>query len=88
MIYLGWAASDPGEDLGEGPWSAVFRVAPGLFLFDSDDTLSRVYHELKWSLPTGTAVLVAPLHEAPKFLGLERGARSWLRAHPPTGDGD
>jgi len=82
VIFLGWSAVDPGE-LGEGPWRAVFQLAPGLFLFDSDATLSRVYHELKWSLPPGTGVLVAPLHEAPKFLRLERGARAWLRAHEP-----
>jgi len=36
-------------------------VAPGLLLVDSDDTLSRVYHELKWSLETEAALLVAPV---------------------------
>ncbi|MBV9952557.1 MAG: hypothetical protein JO291_11440 [Acidimicrobiia bacterium] len=79
MIFLGWSSVDPAEELGEGPWREVFRLAPGLFLFDSEASLSRVYHELKWSLPPGASVLVAPLHEAPKFLRLEHGARAWLR---------
>ena len=85
MIYLGWSATHPEGGVGEGPWTDVFELAPGLFLFDSEATRSRVYHELKWSLPKGTAVLVAELHEEPKFLHLAPGAKVWLRAHPPGG---
>jgi hypothetical protein len=85
VIFLGWSEIDPGEDLGAGPWRDVFRLAPGLFLIDSEATLSRVYHELKWSLPPGTGVLVAPLPEAPKFSKVERGAQAWLRTRDRLG---
>jgi hypothetical protein len=87
VIYLGWTAVEPDGGPGEGPWSDVFALAPGLYLFDSEATRSHVYHALKWSLPKGTGVLVATLEDDPKFLGVNRGARVWLRSHPPSAGG-
>jgi len=54
-------------------------AAAGLLLVDSDDSLSRVYHELKWSLPEGTSLLVAPVAGTPKLKGLAPGTQTWLR---------
>ena len=48
-------------------------------LVDSDDTLSRVYHELKWSLPDDSALVVAPIGGRPKLKGLAPGTTTWLR---------
>ena len=70
---------DPVRDLA-GPWREVVVAAGGLAFVDSDDTLSRVYHALKWSLPDGVALAVAPVAEVPKAKGLARGTNSWLRA--------
>ena len=57
-----------------------FELRPGLMLVDSGLTLSRLYHRIKWSLPAGTPLLVAPLAEPPKFKLMEAGALSWARA--------
>jgi len=57
-----------------------FELAPGLILVDSALGLSPLYHRIKWALPPGSALFVAPLAAAPKFKGMERGALSWLRA--------
>ena len=53
---------------------------------DSDDTLSRVYHELKWSLASEAALLVAPVAATPKLRGVAPGTLRWLRQRtsPPT----
>lgn len=82
-VYVAWTSADlsdldPGRDLA-GPWREVRVAAPGLAFVDSDDTLSRVYHELKRSLPNGVALAVAPLAEAPKTKGLAAGTHTWLR---------
>jgi hypothetical protein len=81
-VYLAWTAADPPDDL-PGPWLEVRRAAPGLLLVESDDTLSRVYHELKWSLPDDVALLVAPLADRPKLKGLAPGTQGWLRDRLP-----
>ena len=77
-VYLAWTSVEVADDL-PGPWQEVRRAAPGLLLVDSDDTLSRVYHELKWSLPDDGPLLVAPLTERPKLKGLAPGTQTWLR---------
>jgi hypothetical protein len=75
-IFLAWTAAEvPVETLG--PWRELWPAAPGLLLVDSDDTLSRVYHELKWSLPDGTALAVVPIDAAPKAKGLAPGTQAW-----------
>lgn len=83
-IYVAWTSADlheldPSTDLA-GPWREVLVAAAGLAFVDSDETLSPVYHALKWSLPHGVALAVAPLGDLPKAKGLARGTNSWLRA--------
>ncbi|MDN4175547.1 hypothetical protein QWY28_21465 [Nocardioides sp. SOB77] len=75
--YLAWTAAPP-VDL-EGPWTEARSAGPGLFLIDSTEHLSAVYHALKWSLPDDTALVVVPLHETPKLRGLAPGTTTWLR---------
>jgi hypothetical protein len=57
----------------------LFELRPGLVLVDSELQLSRLYHRIKWALPPGAALLVAPLGSAPKFKRMEDGALKWLR---------
>ncbi|MFC4787284.1 hypothetical protein ACT8ZV_22600 [Nocardioides sp. MAHUQ-72] len=81
-VYLAWTSAPVPDDLA-GPWEEVRRAAPGLLLVESGDTLSRVYHELKWSLPDEGPLLVAPLAARPKLKGLEPGTQTWLRDRIP-----
>lgn len=81
MIYLAWSATEPAEDLEDGPWAEVVVLAPGLRLIDSPAERSPVYHALKDALPRGTPLLVAALPEGAKFKGLTPGATAWLRDH-------
>ena len=83
-VYLAWTTAPVAEDL-PGPWEEVRRAAPDLLLLESGDSLSRVYHELKWSLPDGSPLFVAPLAERPKLKGLAEGTQTWLRDRLPAG---
>jgi len=74
-----WADADLFEADLPGPWREVVIAAPGLAFVDSDETLSRVYHEMKWSLPEGTALAVALVAGVPKAKGLAPGTQAWLR---------
>lgn len=78
-VYVAWTSADLHEAELLGPWREVVVAASGLAFVDSDDTLSRVYHELKWSLPEGAALTVAPLAGVPKAKGLAAGTNSWLK---------
>lgn len=78
-VYVAWTAELPEEDL-PGPWTELRHAAPGLLLVESDDTLSRVFHELKWALSDEDAPLfVAPVAATPKLRGLTPGTLTWLR---------
>ncbi|MBM0123753.1 hypothetical protein [Pimelobacter simplex] len=77
-VYLAWSPTAVPDDV-LGPWTEVRAIADGLALLQSDADLSRVYHELKWALPEGTALFVAPLTERPKLKGLPAGTTTWLR---------
>ena len=81
MIFLAWSSTEAADGYGEGPWVSTFDLGHGLVLVDSEQTRSVVYHAVKHSLPPGTAVLVAPLDDAPKSKGLAPGAAAWLRTH-------
>ncbi|MCW2847857.1 MAG: hypothetical protein JWR90_1831 [Marmoricola sp.] len=82
-VYVAWTPELPEEDL-PGPWNEIRVAAPGLLLVESDDTLSRVFHELKWALATEDASLfVAPLAATPKLRGLSPGTLTWLRERTP-----
>jgi len=83
-VYVAWTSADlleldPAKDL-LGPWRDIKIAASGLAFVDSDDTLSRVFHELKWALPPDVALTVAPVADLPKAKYLEPGTNSWLRA--------
>jgi hypothetical protein len=78
-VYVAWTPELPEENL-PGPWTEIRVAAPGLLLVHSDDTLSRVFHELKWALSSDEAPLfVAPLGATPKLRGLAPGTLTWLR---------
>lgn len=66
-----------------GPWRELLEAGPGLVLVETDETLSRVYHEIKWLLPDGCALLVAPLAARPKARGVAAGTVTWLRRRLP-----
>ncbi|KRC49031.1 hypothetical protein ASE19_19280 [Nocardioides sp. Root79] len=79
LVWLG----DPSAArhvLGEpGPWREVREAGPGLLLVETYETVSRVYHEVKWMLPDACPLLVAPVGWRPKARGLAAGTVSWLR---------
>jgi hypothetical protein len=77
-VFLAWT-SEPPADL-EGPWEEAREVAPGLLLLESTESLSAVYHAVKWSLPQDAALVVTPVPLTPKSRGLAPGTTSWLRA--------
>ncbi len=83
-VYAIWTSADlDNEDPARalrGPWSEVVVAANGLVFVESDHTLSQVYHAMKWSLPEGAALFVAPISALPKDKGLAPGTHSWLRA--------
>ena len=69
-----------------GPWRELIEVGPGLLVAETDETVSRVYHEVKAMLPEDCALLVAPAEHRPKARGLTDGTVSWLRARLPLPD--
>ncbi len=77
-VFVAWT-SEPVPEAIPGPWQEMHVAAAGLVLIESDQTLSRVYHELKWSLPEGTSLLVVPIADTPKLKGLAAGTQTWLR---------
>ena len=81
--FLAWTEHPP-EDL-EGPWLEARVVAPGLLALESAESLSVVYHALKWSLPDRSALIVVPVVETPKSRGLAPGTTRWLRERSRPG---
>ena len=82
-LYLLWhdpAAAVPADFALHGD---AHPLAEGLWLVRSVLTRSKLYHRIKWQLPDGTALLCAPLDDAPegwpKFKGLTSGAGKWLK---------
>lgn len=75
MLWLVWFDSDVALDR----FQDACQLRAGLWLVRSDATRSRVYHCAKRSLPQGTALLVAPLADAPKFKGMAPGSLSFVR---------
>jgi hypothetical protein len=79
-VYLAWVSEMPDDlDDVDGPWREVRRIAPGLALVDSPETLSAVYHALKWQLADDAALIVTPVDRTPKSRGMAPGTTSWLR---------
>lgn len=90
-VCLAWLEDPAHAELvvaQRGPWRELVEAGPGLLLVETDETLSRVYHEIKWLLPEGAALLVAPLDRRPKARGVTAGTVSWLRDRLPLPDRD
>lgn len=83
-VFLVWSAAPLPEGL-PGPWREIRPIGPGLTVVDGVESLSRVYHEVKWALPEGTPLIVSPLATRPKLRGLSPGAQSWLWDRLPAG---
>ena len=82
-LYLLWI--DPAEEVPDGLdlHGDGHPLADGLWLVRSGLSRSRLYHRIKWQLPDGAPLLVAPLADTragwPKFKGMDAGALAWLR---------
>ena len=63
----------------EGPWHEGMLIAPGLIAVDSTESLSAVYHAIKWSLRREASLIVVPVHQTPKSRGMAAGTTTWLR---------
>lgn len=74
-------ADAPPADLSrlDGLFDDCTHLWPGLALVEAQASQSRVYHDAKWSLPDGSAVVVAILEHQPKFKGVRKGALKWVR---------
>jgi hypothetical protein len=84
-LYLVWH-----EPISAGPafpsiaWEGdAHPLNDMMWLVRSELTLSKLYHAVKWQLPEGIALMVAPLEDRPggwpKFKNMEPGALAWLR---------
>lgn len=80
-LYLVWYAGEADSgSAGTAPDDpSVRRLGDGLFLVRSERTRSQLYHDVK-RRTRPRKLLVAPLADAPKFMGLADGALKWLRA--------
>lgn len=85
-MWLGDPAQVPAVIASPGPWRELIEAGPGLVVVESDDTVSRIYHEAKALLSDECALVVAPLAHRPKARGLTGGTVSWLRARLPLPD--
>jgi hypothetical protein len=81
-VYLAWTQRPPSDLVG--PWEEAREVAPGLLLLESSESLSAVYHAVKWSLPDDSALLVTRVDHTPKARGLKPGSTAWLRSRTVT----
>jgi hypothetical protein len=79
VLYLAYLDGHELPDDADGPWRELRPLRPGLVFVDSDQTRSVVYHAIKDQLPSGTPLLVAELHEVPKFKGMAAGSLAWAR---------
>jgi hypothetical protein len=85
-VFMAWSSAPVPTEV-VGPWEELRVAAPDLALISSRDSLSRVYHELKWALPDGAALIVAPVAAVPKLKGLPPGTQTWLRDRLGTDTG-
>ena len=86
LVWLGDPANVDVVLASPGPWVEIVAAGSGLLLVETDETVSRVYHELKWLLPRDSARLVAPLLARPKARGVTGGTVTWLRDRLPLPD--
>ena len=88
LAWLGNPATVGDVIASPGPWRELIEAGPGLLVIETDETVSRVYHELKDILPDDCALMVAPVSRRPKARGLTEGTVSWLRERLPLPDRD
>lgn len=81
-IYLAWSSAPIPADL-IGPWTELRVLADDLVVVEGTESLSRVYHEIKWALPDDASLLVTPLSERPKLKYLPAGTTTWFRDRLP-----
>jgi hypothetical protein len=88
-VHLLWLA-DPAQArvvvATPGPWRELIEAGPGLLIAESDETVSRIYHEVKSMVSGDCALVVAPVRHRPKARGLTGGTVAWLRARLPLPD--
>lgn len=77
MLYLAYLSTRGGQAISLDVDAAFHEL-------DSDLSRSKLYHRIKWAHDGLTAVLVAPLADAPKFKGMKPGALTWLRDLNPA----
>lgn len=73
IVYM----SDYGIELGDGP--EVTILTDGLYLVQTDQTRSQLYHSIK-RRAAPRQLLVAPLAGLPKFKGMKPGSLNKMRA--------
>lgn len=88
LVWLGDPALAATVIASPGPWTEVVEAGDGLLLLETDETVSRVHHEIKWLLPRDSSLLVTRLDSRPKARGLTEGAVTWLRDRLPLPDRD
>lgn len=75
-VYLVYLETDRPARIADA--FEVFELVPGLFLIETRQTRSQLYHAVKRRFAP-ERLLVAPLSDAPKFKGMAAGAVKWLR---------
>ncbi len=80
-LFLAWIGIDRDSLDLEGE---ICALNPRLFLVETGLSRSKLYHRIKWQLPEGTALLVAPLAAVPKFKGMAEGSTAWVRRRTGT----
>ncbi len=86
ILYLVW--HEPASaSVSDRPisWDGdAYPLNDCLWLVRSTLSRSKLYHQTKWQLPPGSALVVAPLDDRPegwpKFKGMRSGADAWLRS--------
>lgn len=77
-VYLISTETDAEKAIG-ALFDEFAPLRPGLALVESEESQSRVYHDIKWALPDGASLFVARLDHQPKFKGVREGALKWVR---------
>lgn len=78
ILYLVFVEPDAGLD----PAPGLRPLGGGLYLAASAHSRSQLHHALKRKARPAR-LLVAPLADAPKFMGMAPGALAWLRKLQP-----
>lgn len=69
---------EPEEALDPDEYHDAIELGDGVYLFRSDQTLSKLYHAIKHhARPKG--LFVGKLDGEPKFKGMATGALKWVR---------